>query len=317
MKKSLVFLIALILILQTNKIFGQDFSYSQFEFAPQFLNPSYSGDFDGNSRLLSSYENQWRSVLSEDSYRKGMVSFDSKLPVGKIHSIGLGGIAIFEKAGATNFRNNKLSFITSYSYNISNTEKYKNTIGLGLEVGIASRGFENRDSTSALNNPIYYPDVGAGLHWKFEKYSRLKIRIGYSIFHLNKPNISLSPDNEVNYEPKLIFHGEIEVFLANRISVLPSLIISSENPHKQNLFRMSGKLLFKESDKQNWLQIGMIGKRGVQPTNEQLFHSYGIGSILKLNNFNFGITVMHHSTLNSNSFEFLFGYIFNRKIESN
>ena len=246
-----------------------------------------------------------------------MISFDSKLPIVKSHSIGLGGIAIFNKAGITNFRNSKVSLITSYSHSISKSEKYSNTIALGVEIGIASRIADIVDTTGDLNNPIYYPDIGIGLHWKFEKYSRLKIRLGYSIFHVNKPDISFYPNNEVIYVPKMILHGEVEVFVANRLSVLPSFIVSGISHQPQYLYRMSAKLLFKDSEKQNWLQIGLITKNGILLTNGPEFHTYGIGSILKINNFNLGLTVEHHNTLNSNSFEFLFGYIINKKHNPN
>ena len=52
MKRRIIFIVASILLIQASEIIGQDFSFSQFEFAPQFLNPSYSGVSQGFYHLM-------------------------------------------------------------------------------------------------------------------------------------------------------------------------------------------------------------------------------------------------------------------------
>jgi hypothetical protein len=67
MSKIRAFLLpaALLLLLQSNSLLGQDQHFTQYYASPLTLNPALAGAFSGTYRMSLIYRDQWRNALTQ------------------------------------------------------------------------------------------------------------------------------------------------------------------------------------------------------------------------------------------------------------
>ena len=86
MSRLLLFVFAAMLL--GNDAFAQDPRFSQYNAAPQILNPAMTGLFNGNYRVSAIYRSQWRSILGDEAvplFRTFSGSFDMRFaPIGNM-----------------------------------------------------------------------------------------------------------------------------------------------------------------------------------------------------------------------------------------
>jgi hypothetical protein len=88
LKANLRIFYLVLCVLFQNQVFGQDIHFSQFLNSPLSLNPSETGNFDGDWRIVANYRNQWQSLGVP--FRTISASYDRQLYVKKHHlSVGL------------------------------------------------------------------------------------------------------------------------------------------------------------------------------------------------------------------------------------
>src|SRR5918993_1612306 len=135
--KRLKCAVAIILLLVSVGSYGQDPSFSQFFSSPLNINPSLTGNINGDWRVISNLRDQWVGPASP--YRTGTISFDTKILQKKIpenSSIGIGGMLMLDQAMEGAIKSSYASLNTSYSIQLSaDAGDHRLGMGIGLIYG--------------------------------------------------------------------------------------------------------------------------------------------------------------------------------------
>jgi len=194
---------------------GQDAQFTQFNAAPLYLNPAFSGT-TLQHRFASSYRNQWTAISR--GFINYTFSYDYNLS--EINS-GIGLLFKREQAGTGNLGTTEAGLLYAYHLKIDN----KIFIHAGIKFSYASRGvdfsklvFNDQLTTGNLNAPtsddiainnVNYLDITPGILLYSKKYW-----LGASFNHINTPNQSL-----INEESPLFLrlstHGGYKINLSD------------------------------------------------------------------------------------------------------
>lgn len=174
--------------------FGQDMQFTQFNAAPLYLNPAFTGATIEH-RLSTNYRNQWAGIPGNFvnytfAYDYNLTEFNS----------GLGLLFAKEQAGTGNLGSTELGLLYSYHFKIDK----KIMIQPGIKFNYITRGIDfsklvfndqlARGGSSATTDNINlenvsYLDITAGLLIYSADYW-----LGVSFNHINEPNQSLNSD---------------------------------------------------------------------------------------------------------------------------
>jgi type IX secretion system PorP/SprF family membrane protein len=200
--KKFIFCAGLMLAFLTTR--AQDFHLTHYDAAKIYLNPAMTGMFDGWYRFHANYRNQWTAV-STKPFQTAALSYD--MP---IQRYGFGVQLMNNRAGFGNF--NSLSLHLSGAYDLQCDDANIHHAVFGMSTGIIQKSvdfgrltWDNQYTTSngggfdvSLPNgesntreQVYLFDVSAGgMYYYAKEKSRINPFIGFSAFHLNRPNES-------------------------------------------------------------------------------------------------------------------------------
>jgi type IX secretion system PorP/SprF family membrane protein len=191
------FFLFLIISLRSLPGFAQDHMYSQFFNSPLYLNPSLTGQFEGDLRMNLIYRNQWTSVPGPLSYLSASIDYNVPRFGG-----GIGLLVTRSSEGTAYLDNTNISALYSYSVG---SEDF--VLSFGLQAGITNRvinygklvfgdqidptlGIVSGSSAGAsalpFNNKFYF-DSGFGTNLVVGDFN-----IGVALQHLNQPNESFT-----------------------------------------------------------------------------------------------------------------------------
>lgn len=176
---------------------AQDHIYSQFFNEPLYLNPSLTGQFEGDIRMNLIYRNQWSGLGENLNYMSA--SADINIP-----SFGGGVGLIFNRSSEGTAYLVKNNIAATYSYSVGNDDF---VTSFGVQAGMTNRNIDwNKlvfsdqidprlgyipGSISVAENPNlsskYFFDAAAGINFVYRSFM-----IGASVYHINKPNESFS-----------------------------------------------------------------------------------------------------------------------------
>lgn len=233
-KKYLTLLFGLL----TGLAYAQDFHLSQFDAAPQFLNPALTGMNmdDVKLRLNANYRSQWRSILM-NPFTTAMIGADSHTK-----RFGYGGYVINNMVGSG--RLNSLAVQLSGAYEITNDASGKHNLSVGLNAGILQRSLNLNDFTfdaqytyssgsfntgiasgeSFANNNVLKFDAGLGLNYLYhDKANKFDAFGGFALYHATKPNMSFSAD-KYQLPMRLVFHGGVNYGIGDAITISPNFL---------------------------------------------------------------------------------------------
>ena len=196
MKKIYTFLFIIFSALSL-KLSAQDHHFSQFFNAPIYLNPSLTGQFDGDLRLNMIYRNQWTGLSGDLSYLNA--SADVYVP--KLAG-GL-GLSFNKSSEGTTFLN-KNNIAATYAYSVGGDDF---TASFGLQVGFTNRtidwsklvfadqidrrlGYVPGSASAAIPLDIsnqFYFDPAAGANFVYRN-----AMFGAALYHINQPNESFT-----------------------------------------------------------------------------------------------------------------------------
>lgn len=176
---------------------AQDQLYSQFFNAPIYLNPSLTGQFDGDFRLNMIYRNQWSSLGGDMSY----INASADVYVPKL----AGGVGISFNRGTEGVAYlTKNNIAATYSYSVGGDEF---SASFGLQAGFTNRsvdwsklvfsdqidrntGYIPGSISSATLPDVankFYFDPAAGVNFIYRN-----AMLGASLYHINRPDESFS-----------------------------------------------------------------------------------------------------------------------------
>ncbi|MFH1321852.1 MAG: PorP/SprF family type IX secretion system membrane protein [Bacteroidota bacterium] len=223
-------------------VYAQDTRYTQSYAAPLRLNPAIMGANTDIKGILN-YRNQWGNI--SNGYTTYRFTFLYPLLMeddqGKI-DIGLS--AFNDKAGAFN----TLDIALALSYNLQVSESGHNLCG-ALTGGFVQKSLdldaqtfdeqyvlgefdENNPMNETINNePVMYPDFGAGLVWYYNpsgEDSKVNAYFGASVFHHNKPDESFT-NEQGNLPTRTNFHGGVKIIGIGKFDFTPNLRLSTQS----------------------------------------------------------------------------------------
>lgn len=213
-------------------IFSQDVHFSMMKFSPLTVNPSLAG-LQGKYNTNVNFRSQWNSVA--DPFTTMGASFDTHFFGNHDKGFLAAGVNFFyDIAGNMKMTTSNANLSLAYHIRMNNT----NTIGLGLQGGYASRGLRSGNGMFAsqydgtgfntaissgesfigTNNNFF--DTGAGIVYSHDSYDEtsfssrgFKLLIGFSTYHLTKPNYSYLQGGKDDLNMRFVGFVESEFML--------------------------------------------------------------------------------------------------------
>ncbi len=198
MRSVILFIVALFC---TGSLLAQDLHFSQFYAAPMLVNPSYTGNFDGNYRVGANARSQWASVT--EPYETLSVYGDVGLGQDALNGNWVGaGLGIFmDRAGDGVLSNTKILGNVAF-HKTFNREFY---VSFGVSGGYVGRRvdftqllFDEQwnestfdpnlaNNESVVGDNFGYFVLNSGLSFNYEIVDAFNLRLGASLFHVNRP----------------------------------------------------------------------------------------------------------------------------------
>jgi len=253
-KKAIRGLGIMVFLLSVQAI-GQDIHFTQFTMLPAYINPSQTGEFNGNFRAVAGYRSQWRSVTKFPYSTYGGIIDAPVKKNGQKGFWGLGLNVFADKAGEGDLKTTSADIFIAYHIRLSQNS----FLSGGLTGGILQRSinpsqlrFENQfdgkghnpslssGETFAYQNFIK-PSVGVGVSyaWGDDKsanvisnnnYAGKKLNIGFSVFNVSQPYYSFIKSSAdklaLRYTGFLMSSFGIE---NTNMAIIPSVLINMQN----------------------------------------------------------------------------------------
>lgn len=223
--------------------YAQDMHFSQYLTSPLNLNPALTGVMNEDIRIASNYRNQWKSVSAEP-YRTISVGVDGTLPPKRKTSdfFGLGLVVNSDKAGASQLSTNQANL--SLSYNKMLSPYNGGMLSMGFQGGVGQRSMTYDALTwdkqyngvrydpalssgeSPIGSSLVYLDLSFGVNWSQRIGKDFRLSTGASLWHINKPSISLSKIANDPLYMKVGFNAVGQYTLPSRpgTSIMPSIV---------------------------------------------------------------------------------------------
>lgn len=250
-----------ILISSTSVLFGQDFHYSQFSYAPLHLNPALTGVFAGDTRVSASYRSQWNQVPV--GYKTFSVTADHKYTCG---NLGPGffssGIALnHDYAGDARLRMSNAGLYGSYTHPVGESS----FLTLGVNAGLGQRAFDEGDlrfgnhfdsSTGMFNGDLdhlenfantshIYFDAALGINFRWQALDkavlidllekRSKFDVGIGVHHLTQPDMSFVEDVKVKLPMRISPYAMGNIQLGEPLDVRLGVMAQFQQKYREFL----------------------------------------------------------------------------------
>jgi type IX secretion system PorP/SprF family membrane protein len=198
---------------------AQDPQFTQIYASPMFLNPAFAGNHDYDCRRLtasrfktmvayrSQYNTDFNTLYGSVDYRE------------KSGRLGIGGIFVHDKMGATPFYNSQLGLIGSYKLPIINDWQVHfgfqgsfNYRSVNFNVLTFPDQYSQSGLTSTTNEPLLnavdksYVDFAGGLLLFDDKFF-----MGVAAHHLTQPNQSMYDGQTDRIPMKAAVHGGYKI----------------------------------------------------------------------------------------------------------
>ena len=224
---------------------GQDIHFSQADLNPLFVNPAFTGFFEGRARFSAIYRNQWATV--SNPYQTLAATAEWGFFRNRYNSSGLniGAMVSADKAGSLGYgiaqADITLSFFKALSY--SN----ENFISAGVTAGYGQRGFNPQNAEMTDPDEVFditnkaYLDMGAGIMWSDQFTDQFGIQTGIAAYHLNKPNISYLGLDDTYLEPKFNFYLNFSIATSERLTLQPTVLLQFQQQYSEFLYGLKAR----------------------------------------------------------------------------
>ncbi len=236
-------LILLSIVIQIVRTEGQDIHFVNHDIGKMLLNPSYAGKNDKDLMAGMLYRDQWTEMGK--LYRTYSLAGEMLLPA---RSSTSGNLAVGlwidrDNAGLVRLSTNQVGLSVAYHALLNQTNKFSG----GIYVGLLNQHLdESNMQWGSQYNGVYYdaslpsnenlgtqsftrPDVGAGLSYMFnnrkQKGEGVMVQGGFSMYHLNKPDMSYTASGTDHLHVRKVFHISSMVDIPQSIVTLsPSVL---------------------------------------------------------------------------------------------
>lgn len=263
------------------ELVAQDFHLTQFEAAPQYLNPALTGIYfkvDADYRVNANYRAQWQGIASKP-YSTISVGYDQPFK----NRWGLGGFIINNRSGIGHF--NTFSGIVSGAYRIIDDPTHTHNLSVGLQMGLLSKSydpskflFEEQYSVSAggldpnqssgeffEKNSIVRFDANLGIFYKYISDNWYHPFAGFSVYHITMPNESFT-----SFKRRLPMHfiGNLgcDMDVNEKLRITPSLLYMNQAQAQEIVFNVLAVYHIEDTD------FDAIGGLGYRNKDAMMFH---------------------------------------------
>lgn len=266
-------ILSIIIGLNLNVGFGQDFHFSQFSETPLLLNPAMTGAFDGVVRGHMYFRNQWAKVINP--YETFGASCDARL-VDKKHKNGFMALGISflkDKTGKSEMATTQALVSLAYHQRV---QKYS-FLAAGIQGGFtqktinyntllwdnqydpAIQGFDPALPTgeNSLLDGFSYTDVAGGVLYHFDSYeissplfNYVNFKTGISFCHFVKSDKSFTQRYNNPMYPKLALYGKSVLGIyRSSYSLIPALMCEFQGPNREVLIGTGVKKSFSQKSR--------------------------------------------------------------------
>ncbi|MDX2001411.1 MAG: PorP/SprF family type IX secretion system membrane protein [Chitinophagales bacterium] len=257
MKKNRI-LIILTFLLPSLGLWAQDIHFSQFYNAPLTLNPALTGKINGKFRIGINYRNQWTGAANgTTTFSTPAIAFDMPIKLKSGDFFGVGGYIVNDRSSGGML--SRMQVMASAAFHKGFGKENNHSISLGLQAGIQQRRIDlqkirfgnqfeidndlnyNPNISSGVNiddNTINF-DVNAGLMWNSRFSSKVHAYAGFSLYNIIQPISTFSTD-ATDFTRRISATGGLDIRVANRFSLLPSVIYMNQAKAQETNVGISG-----------------------------------------------------------------------------
>jgi type IX secretion system PorP/SprF family membrane protein len=246
---------------------SQDIHFSQFDMAPQLMNPGLTGVFAGDARVALNYRDQWGSI--DNPYRTYAFNYDHRLFHNKWKRVSIAfGLAAFrDEAGDLGLHTTSGVISISGTINLNKEQ----SLTAGIQSGVLFRGVntagmvwgsqydgQNHDHTMGSGevsqfNSFIQPDLSLGFAWDFSApegfnhFNDLRFTVGTGLLHLNRPEQRFNLGVSDSLHIKWVVHGKGLIGLGTgRSFVVPMVMFALQGPSTEFIFGGMYRYMLKE-----------------------------------------------------------------------
>ncbi len=253
-------LFALLILSGWQSLCAQDLHFSQFPWSPLNLGAATTGTMDADLRIAALHRKQWKSVPVP--YSTFSIGVEAHLSALNDRLKGWnGGILINQdKAGDGDLQTLQFELETSYSFPI-NSDSVHFLMG-GISLGITQKsldlnkltfdnqfngdlfdpiapGLENLDRTSYT-----FADLGLSAGW-MRKSENGRIRAGFQVKHLNKPDQSFYSEEKVPLPMMFQLYSSADFPLNDQVTFSPAISWMHQEKFSELNLGAEAKLILK------------------------------------------------------------------------
>ena len=286
------------LVLISSILHAQDYHFSQYNDLSLSFNPALIGDQENNYKFSFQRRSQWQSVSAP--FTTTAIGFEIKQA---IHNQSFGIQIINDIAGDSKL--STIGIVLGTSRNISTTTK--SSLKLGLEVAAYQKELDfsalifpqpNIVPSGIQNKVSPFFDISLGYQFRVKINKENTLKIGNSLFHINKPNQS-----HTNKSVKLPIKTNSYIHTTHKINkrtiIFPKIFHSIQGKSHESIFGSDIDYIFKKS-KNNVLILktgiynrwkdAIVCKFGIKKNGLQAVFSYdiNISSLVVASNYKGG-----------------------------
>jgi len=235
-----------IIIGSGNILLAQDIHFTQFDKSPLMLNPSLTGNFDGDWRYVVNQRSQWRSVSR--SYNTIAISVENKQEQ-LLPNLYYGVNYINDVAGDGDYRTHELNVSATYNLYLSkdSSQRLTPSIQIGMnhksidfeafKYDLQFNGFkydENLPSNEAFLQERYSNfnlAFGLGFFKKFKKKGQ--VEAGFSIFNIVNKKETFMGNFTIKRDRRIAFHSKLIYPINFEWDVLPGLLYLNQGKYQE------------------------------------------------------------------------------------
>ncbi|MBK6934417.1 MAG: PorP/SprF family type IX secretion system membrane protein [Bacteroidales bacterium] len=337
MKKFLfvIFLISVGVILR-----AQDVHFSQFYEAPLSINPSFTGYFDGNHRIMGNYKSQWHNI--QNGFNTFDLSYEYSFynPARETGFLGLGVFFYNDVSGPLKLSTQNYTLNVAYHVRVGDG----NYIGAGIYGGYVQKAIDDAgmqwgsqyDEDVPGYNPnipsgeffektsFGVPDFGFGLQWNMIKGARTmssndgyRINLGVGLHHLNQPKYKFYTGSEEQLKMRISIHAQAQIGIENtNLSIMPRFLYMMQGKQDEILPGLLLRFTLKEEahytgfERRIYLTAGGYYRTGDAAIAQLMLE---IGDLALGFSYDINISDLSAATSNNGGFEVSLRYLIRSK----
>ena len=298
---------------------AQDLHLTQHFLSPLQVNPALTGQFNGCFRMNADYRTQWGSIMGASAFKTISASADMQLLKDKMDGNFFGaGISFFsDKAGDVSYGTTMIAFDGSYCRILN--KKKPLTLSAGFHVAnwsktldVSKITLQNMNGLPSVSNGVSFMDFGLGVAIFHQPIPRIGYNVGFGLYHINSPNQSFEKLSDP-LSKKLNLHGSAYIQISDAHTLIPSVLLMSQNGDKQVQFSVLNKILLDDNGSRETAIYFGLGARVASPSVDAMMAYFRVDFYhLSLGlSYDFNVSSLHYSTKNMGGPELAMQYIIN------